>query len=194
MSREVHVRFWEGLGVRFPRATRLVLLCRTREEAKQALEFVRQLTEERGLELHPTKTRLVSGKQKGEGFDFLGYHFTNGKKWPRKKSLTKLRATIRRKTKHTNGHSLDTIIKDVNSTLYGWFGYFKDSYRTTFPYIDGWIRRRLRSILRKRKKLKGVSKGGRDHQRWPNQFFRDAGLFCLEDAHRSLGQHRRGTH
>jgi hypothetical protein len=24
MSREVHVRFWEGLGVRFPRATRLV--------------------------------------------------------------------------------------------------------------------------------------------------------------------------
>ena len=23
MNREVHVRFWEGLGVRFPRATRL---------------------------------------------------------------------------------------------------------------------------------------------------------------------------
>jgi hypothetical protein len=26
MNREVHVRFWEGLGVRFPRATQLATL------------------------------------------------------------------------------------------------------------------------------------------------------------------------
>ena len=25
MNREVHVRFWEGVGVRFPRATRLIV-------------------------------------------------------------------------------------------------------------------------------------------------------------------------
>ena len=25
MSREVHVRFWESVGVRFPRATRLIV-------------------------------------------------------------------------------------------------------------------------------------------------------------------------
>ena len=25
MNREIHVRFWEGLGVRFPRATHLAL-------------------------------------------------------------------------------------------------------------------------------------------------------------------------
>ena len=36
MSREVPVRFREGLGVQFPRATRLVILCRTRALAEQA--------------------------------------------------------------------------------------------------------------------------------------------------------------
>jgi hypothetical protein len=28
MSREIHVRFWEGVGVRFPHATRLFDFCR----------------------------------------------------------------------------------------------------------------------------------------------------------------------
>jgi len=201
-----------------------VILCRTRKEAERALELTRTLTGERGLELHPTKTRLVNVEEEGEGFDFLGYHFrkdkywprkksleklkdtirrktkrSNGqslddKYWPRKKSLEKLKDTIRRKTKRSNGQSLDAIVKDVNRTLIGWFGYFKYSYPTTFPYVDGWIQRRLRSILRKRKKLRGVSKGGLDHQRWPNAFFRDAGLFCLKAAHASYCQSRRGTH
>lgn len=170
-----------------------VILCRTRKEAERALELTQKLTGERGLELHPTKTRLVNVDEEGEGFDFLGYHFRKDKHWPRKKSSEKLKDTIRRKTKRSNGQSLDAIIKDVNRTLKGWFGYFKHSYRTTFEYIDGWIRRRLRSILRKRKKLRGVSKGGLDHQRWPNKFFRDAGLFCLKEAHASVCQSRRGT-
>jgi RNA-directed DNA polymerase len=171
-----------------------VILCRSREEAEQALERTREWVEERGLELHPEKTRLIDASREGEGFDFLGYHFERGRKWPRKKSLRKLRETIRRKTKRSDGKSLDTIVRDVNRTLVGWFGYYKHSYRTTFPYLDGWIRRRLRSLLRKRNKLKGISKGGSDHQRWPNRFFRDAGYFSLAEAHRLACQSRRGTH
>ena len=34
MNREVHVRFWEGLGVRFPRATQLGA-CRSRDPIEQ---------------------------------------------------------------------------------------------------------------------------------------------------------------
>lgn len=156
-----------------------VILCRSAKEAEAALERVRQWTAQAGLSLHPTKTRVVEA---GDGFDFLGYHFRGTKHWPRRKSLAKLKDTLRPKTKRTNGHSLMAIITDVNRTLVGWFGYFKHSYKTTFPDIDGWVRGRLRSILRKRLGRRGRGRG-RDHQRWPNKFFAEHGLFTLTTAH-----------
>jgi RNA-directed DNA polymerase len=64
-----------------------VILCRTQEEAEHALALVRNLTEERGLTLHPVKTRIVDATKPGEGFDFLGYHFEAGHRWPRAKKL-----------------------------------------------------------------------------------------------------------
>jgi len=183
MKRELHVRFCEGGGVKLPSATRLVILCRSEAEAEEALEEVRQWTVQAGLTLHPTKTRIVNADGQG-GFDFLGYHFERGKRWPRRKSLDKLKDTIRKKTKRTHGQSLQVIIEDVNRTLVGWFEYFKHSHKTTFPSLEGWARMRLRSILRKRSKREGRSRG-RDHQRWPNSFFAEHGLFSLVAA-RSL--------
>jgi hypothetical protein len=73
------------------------------------------------------------------------------------------------------------------SPLRGWFGYFKHSYKTTFPPIDGWVRMRLRSILRKRQKKKGRGRGS-DHQRWPNAYFAAMGLYSLTAAHRTACQ------
>ena len=49
---------------------------------------------------------------------------------------------------------------------------------TTFKPLDQWTRQRLRSILRKRHKLNGRARG-RDHQRWPNDFFAIRGLISL---------------
>jgi RNA-directed DNA polymerase len=164
-----------------------VLLCRSQVDAQAGLALVRQLTEARGLTLHPGKTRLVDVREPGVGFDFLGYHFERGTRWPRKKSLQKLKDTIRRKTGRSTGNSLSAIVDDVNRTLRGWFAYFKHSNRRTFRPLDGWIRRRLRSILRRQHKLKGMS-GGYDNIRWPIKFFRDLGLFSLEAAHRALLQ------
>ena len=46
------------------------------------------------------------GRRSRGGFDFLGYHFERGYRWPRQKSLKKLKDTIRAKTRRTNGHSL----------------------------------------------------------------------------------------
>ena len=108
-------------------------------------------------------------------------------KWPRKKSLDKFRATIRAKTQRTNGCSLQVIIEDVNRTTRGWFEYFKHSHKTTFARLDGWVRMRLRSILRKRLGRKGRGRG-RDHQRWPNAFFSGHGLFSLVTAHAEARQ------
>jgi RNA-directed DNA polymerase len=156
-----------------------VILCRSREEAERALQQVQEWVAQAGLTLHPTKTRLVHAD---DGFDFLGYHFQGLQHWPRKKSLDKLKDTIREKTHRTNGHALAKIIIDVNRTLTGWFGYFKHSLPKTFRFLDGWVRMRLRSILRRRRGLKGRGRGA-DHQRWPNAFFAERGLKSLVAAH-----------
>jgi len=158
-----------------------VILSRSRVEAEEALERVRQRTAQAGLTLHPEKTRIVDAAERG-GFDFLGYHFERGMKWPREKSLKKLKDTIRAKTKRTNGNSLRVIISNVNRTLIGWLEYFKHSHKTTYPRLDAWIRMRLRSILRKRARKHGRGRG-RDHQRWTNSFFAEQGLFSLVTAH-----------
>jgi RNA-directed DNA polymerase len=158
-----------------------VVMCRSQAEAEAALQAVRGFIEEHGLSLHPEKTRVVDASQSG-GFDFLGYHFERGYRWPRKKSMKKLREAIRAKTKRTNGNSLRTIIESINPTLRGWFGYFKHSHWNVFPGVDGWVRMRLRSILRKRRGRRGRGRGS-DHQRWPNSFFREAGLYSMQEAH-----------
>lgn len=163
-----------------------VILCRNEEEAQRALEQVRQWTTQAGLKLHADKTRLVNAQHTG-GFDFLGYHFERGYRWPRQKSAQKLKDTIRTKTKRTNGQSLPAIILDVNRTVSGWFEYFKHSHQTTFPALDSWVRMRLRSILRKRTGLKGRGRGA-DHQRWPNAFFQGHGLYSMTAAHALLRQ------
>jgi RNA-directed DNA polymerase len=159
----------------------LVILCRSEAEAVAALEKVRAWTAQAGLTLHPVKTRIVNAEEKG-GFDFLGYHFERGMKWPRKKSLDKFKDTIRAKTRRTHGHSLQVIIADVNRTAKGWFEYFKQSKPNTFPVLDGWIRMRIRSILRKRSGHRGRGRGS-DHQRWPNAFFSEHGLFSFVTAY-----------
>jgi RNA-directed DNA polymerase len=166
-----------------------VIQCRSEAEAMRALEMVRQWTVQAGLRLHPEKTRIVDATQKG-GFDFLGYHFERGMKWPREKSMKKFRETIRTKTKRANGRSLEATIADVNRTLMGWFEYFKHSHRTTFGRLDGWIRMRLRSILRKRMGRKGRGRGS-DHQLWPNIFFVERGLFSMQLAHAQACQSAR---
>lgn len=159
-----------------------VVLCRSEEQAQRALEAIGAWSAANGLTLHPQKTRLVDATLKG-GFDFLGYHFERGWRWPRKKSLKKLKDTIRLKTKRNNGQSMQCIIADVNRTLKGWWGYFKHSHYTAFVDLDGWIRGRLRSILRKRAKRKGRARGD-DHHRYPNALFQGLGLFSMLEAHR----------
>jgi RNA-directed DNA polymerase len=162
-----------------------VVLCRTAEEAQQALALVQRWTEVAGLRLHPTKTHLVDMQPPG-GFDFLGYHFERDHRWPRQKSRQKLQDAVRQKTRRTNGQSLAVIIDDVNRTLRGWLEYFKHSHGS-FAKLDAWVRMRLRSILRKRAHRRGRGRGS-DHQRWPDTFFTAQGLFSLAQAHAAFRQ------
>jgi RNA-directed DNA polymerase len=82
-----------------------VILCRTEGEAKMAMEEMKGMLEARVQTLHPEKTRIVDATQEG-GFDFLGYHFERGMRWPRKISMDKFKETIRQKTRRTSGESM----------------------------------------------------------------------------------------
>jgi RNA-directed DNA polymerase len=163
----------------------IVIMCRSLDEASRVLAVVREWTAAAGLTLHPTKTKIVNARE--ETFEFLGYKFKGGKRYPRTKSLTKLKDTIRAKTKRTSGQCLRAIIGSINPTLHGWFGYFKHSYKTTFSDLDKWIRMRLRSILRKRCHRRGRGRGA-DNYRWPNAFFAEQGLYSLRAAHAAACQ------
>ena len=163
-----------------------VILCRSEAEARAALTEVQEWITSAGLRLHPEKTRIVDANQ-GGGFDFLGYRFASGARWPRRKSMAKLKDTIRRKTRRSHGTSLETTIKSVNQSLTGWFEYFKHSHHFVYPSLDSWIRMRLRSILRKWTKRNGRARGT-DNVRWPNAFFTEQGLFSLSAARAQCGQ------
>ncbi len=157
-----------------------VVLCRSEAQAAQALAAIAAWTAQAGLTLHPDKTQLIDART--QSFDFLGYRFANGRRWPRDKSLTKLRDSVRAKTRRTAGQSLRSIIEGLNPVLRGWFAYFLNSYRTTFSALDGWIRGRLRSLLRHHRGGRGIARGD-DHHRWSNVFFAEHGLFSLQRAH-----------
>lgn len=168
-----------------------VVLCQSKEQAQAALEAVKAWTAQAGLSLHPDKTRIADVQS--ESFEFLGYRFDRGRRFPRNKSMAKLRDAIRAKTRRTDGRAMEVIVQDVNRTLRGWFGYFKHSHRTVFGGVDSWVRGRLRSLLRKRHKRRGKAKGA-DHQRWPNAFFAQMGLYSLAQARMRLYQPAQAGH
>jgi RNA-directed DNA polymerase len=169
-----------------------VVLCKTLEEAERAMNRLRELMAIRELALHPEKTKLVDVTQPG-GFDFLGYHFELGKRTPRDKSLRKFKDTIKDRTRRTNGYSLSKIIEIVNEVVRGWFAYFKHCRRRVFTTLDAWIRRRIRSILRKRARRRGIARGA-DYQRWPNAYFRRLGLFTMAEVQMQLIHPLHETH
>ena len=170
-----------------------VILCRSQEEAGQALEDVRKWTVEAGLVLHPTKTRIVDMGQPGNHFDFLGFRLEHrdGEKpgdpprylrLLRPKSEDKIKEGIRRLTRRANGRSLEDTIQGLNRVTRGWFGYFRSVHQNLHKKLDKMIRRRLRAILAKRQ---GGTPSGRGscHSTWPNAFFAGRGLFSLEESH-----------
>jgi RNA-directed DNA polymerase len=159
-----------------------VVLCKSREEAEAALAEIRAWVAENGLHLHSGKTHIGDCRKVGEGFEFLGYRFEAGRRFIRKKSLDRFKDAIRAKTRRSRGDSLERIVADLNRTLRGWFVYFKHAHPRIFIVLDGFVRRRLRALLRKQQKRPGFGATRNDHQRWPNAFFAQAGLLALHTA------------
>jgi RNA-directed DNA polymerase len=161
-------------------------LAKETETATKALSQVDEWMKEAGLVLHPEKTKVVDMGQPKADFEFLGcrfYRTSTGKikRFVRQKSLKKMRERLKPLTRRSNGHSMEATIATINPILRGGYGYFKHICLEALDDIDGWVRERLRGILRHRQGRKGrVNQGS--HFKWPNQTFHSLGLFCLKRA------------
>jgi RNA-directed DNA polymerase len=167
-----------------------VVLCTSPAQAQMALHDVRAWVEANGLALHPEKTHVGDCRVAGQGFDFLGYRFEAGQRRVRQKSRQTLFDRIREKTRRSRGDSLTRVVAELNPILRGWFNYFKHAHHMTFSIVDGFVRRRLRAMLRKQQRRPGAGHTRVDHQRWPNAFFAAHGLFTLSEAHAAASRSR----
>jgi RNA-directed DNA polymerase len=190
---ELDVEMREAGMVMVRYADDAVVLCRSREAADSALARMRAWVNANGLMLHPDKTYVGDCRVEGQGFEFLGYRFEAGRRCVRKKSLKSVRDKIRAKTKRNEGHSIEYVIASLNPTLRGWYAYFQHAHHFTFSSLDGFIRRRLRAMLRRQKHRPGQDQCRRDHKQWPNAFFADLGLFTMSEAHQLARQSRCGN-
>ena len=167
-----------------------VVLCQSAHEAQQALAEVQGWMQGNGLELNMDKTHVGDCLQKGQGFEFLGYRFEAGRRLVRKKSLTKIKDAIRHRSGRTRSASLADIVAELNVVLRGWYQYFQHAVSAIFGMLDGFVRRRLRAMLRKREKRPGAGRCHADTRRWPNAYFAQLGLFTMSTARRAASQSR----
>jgi len=145
MSREVHVRFREGLGVRFPRATRLLACFQYKDDAEQFLQRLRERIEGFGLTLAEDKTQCIEfgrfardqAQQRGEkpkDFTFLGFTHYCGKtkagyfKLKRRTSRKKLGQSLRTFTEWaTKAHHVQRkgeMIRSARTLVVGHLNYY----------------------------------------------------------------------
>jgi hypothetical protein len=154
----LHYAFDRGMArvypdLRFERyADDALVHCRSEAEARSVLEAIRGRLADCGLELHPTKTRIVyckdddrPGQHEHIAFDFLGYTFQPRRaknRWGRyfisflpaisTKAATAIRQTIRnwRMASTRNNQRLEDLARLVNPVVRGWLNYYGRFYRS----------------------------------------------------------------
>lgn len=166
-----------------------VVLCRSEFEAEVAVQEIIAWVDEAGLTLHPTKTKIVDSRV--ESFSFLGYSFRGENIYPRRESLKKMKARIKELTPRKRSGSMETIAKELNRVLVGWFTYFRHCRWPVYTMLDKKIRSRLRRLLlqRHRKNPKRLCR----NRRWPNVYFTNLGLWSLREAHARFDQSLAGN-
>lgn len=162
----------------------VILLCKSRQEAEQALREAERILGELGLTLNQEKTKICHVR---EGFDFLGFTFREAYsakwkrdvriKYPRYKSMKAIRQRIKETIKSfPTGVYLEGVIEKVNNMLRGWANYFKigNSYAAAYG-LSVYVCAQLRIFWRRRKQNKRIQ-GSR---RWSNSFFYDKGVYYV---------------
>jgi RNA-directed DNA polymerase len=156
-----------GIGVLVRYADDLVVMCRSRQEAERALQALKAILAELGLQTKDAKTRIVHLREGGEGFDFLGFqhrwvrgntlrsrHLCFLARWPSRQATQHARQRLRELTDRSRLLvDVDTIVQQVNRFLRGWAGYFRyGNSARTFDKITQHALNRLARFVAKRHK------------------------------------------
>jgi len=173
-----------------------VILCRTREQAEQALAKVREIMGLLHLQLHPTKTRLVELGPGKEGFEFLGCHLRVVRshfkqrcylfRWPSQRAMKSIRAKVHDLTdrrRRAGMKDIREVIRDLNPILRGWGGYFRTGNASgKFNQVDRYVRERLLRLMAQRGGQRRWKPGRRPFRwrDWPHRrFVEEHGLYKL---------------
>ncbi len=166
--------------IRFERyADDAVVHCRSEREARVVLEGIRSRLDDCGLEVHPTKTKIVyckdddrRGKYERIKFDFLGYTFQPRRaknRWGRHfvsflpaistQAAKAVRRTIRdwRMASTRNNQTLEDLAQLTNPAVRGWMNYYGRFYRSkcvqVLRYLNlalaRWARRKFKRFRRR---------------------------------------------
>jgi len=177
----------------------ILVHCASQAQAARLLVAIGERLKQCGLELHPTKCRIVyctadnrRGQQEHISFDFLDYTFrprTAKSRWGKHfvgflpamspKAGKAIRATIRewRLARRGNTWSLDEIARWVNPFVRGWINYYGRFHRSALSGLLGYLDRLLvRWACRKYKRFRGHP---RRATAWLRRLAgRDPGLFA----------------
>ena len=132
MSCEVHVRFCEGVGVKLPRATRLVIMVAgTKKLAETVKDKVKEYLSARGLELSEEKTKITHWRHwiTFLGFQIRGRLKKNGNtlspilKIPNDK-FRNVRKSIEKVASYYNIPEIDAM-SQIGSIFRGWCNYYR---------------------------------------------------------------------
>jgi group II intron reverse transcriptase/maturase len=156
--------FEHGVFVRF--ADDVLVMCKSCEQADAALQRLRDLLAELGLQPKEAKTRIVHLDVGGEGVDFLGFHhrlvrsrprdgrrpFTFLARWPADKAMQHARDRIRELTARRRlPLRVEAVVQDINLFLRGWAGYFRYGHSAErLSKIRYYVRMRLALFISKR--------------------------------------------
>jgi RNA-directed DNA polymerase len=141
-------------------------LCKSRQQAEDALAWLRLFLAELGLEPKAAKTRIVHLQVGGEGFDCLGFHHrlvssqghigakgvTFLARWPSRRAMQHARDQVRDLTARRRlRHSVEWIVEDLNRFLRGWAAYFRYGNSTDqFDKINRYAPMRMALFIAKR--------------------------------------------
>jgi RNA-directed DNA polymerase len=155
-----------------------IILCQNHQQAKEALNKVREWLNTVGLSLHPTKSRILEVTDPG-GFNFLGYRFQNNLRSPRPENVTKLKDKIKDTVHVHETTNLNQVISKIDEITRGWYQHFQlCNDPKPFQEIDYWVWLRLTAA---QEEITGRNK---QHQPKPLQ----RAPFCLTNALQK-GQH-----
>ena len=167
MTGDCHVRFREGLGVRSPRATRLIILVKSQNAGERVMAGITRYLQKLKVKVNADKSKVVRVQESS----FLSFTFKGKRLVVTAKAVMSFKHRLKRLTGRSWGISMQARYGHIHVYVTGWMNYFGIGMRyTDIMELDHWLRRRIRMCYlkqwgRARKRIgKLIRRGSPRHQ------------------------------